>query len=139
MELLLKYESIKVSWFYLIVLHPKLTDYYYITVVSLNFQYVFFCCCWLHEFFDQKTSKNQRNEHKLSKIVVSVLKIGMILAFIIIYPLNIWLTFFWAHWEKMVLLDLSSSSEIFLYIFEVFNIAPRSCLYHIIEKRAPIS
>ena len=50
----------------------------------------------LHELFDRKTSKNQRNEGNFSKIVISVLKIGMILVFIIIYPLTISLTFFFS-------------------------------------------
>ena len=48
---------------------------------------------WLHEFFDRKT-KNHKNKHNFSKIVISILKIGMILAFTIIYPLNILLQFF---------------------------------------------
>ena len=37
--------------------------------------------------------KNQRNEHNFNKIVLSALKIGMILGFIIIYPLHILLSF----------------------------------------------
>ena len=36
-----------------------------------------------------KLKKNQRNECNFSKIVMPVLKIGMILAFIIVYPVNI--------------------------------------------------
>ena len=48
------------------------------------FVYLFIYLFWLHEFFDRKTSKNQRNEYNSSKIVISLLKIGMILAFIII-------------------------------------------------------
>ena len=73
------------------------------------FIYLFIYLFWLHEFFDRKTSKNQRNEHNSSKIVISLLKIGMILAFIIIYPLNISLKkIFWPHWEKIILAGLSS-------------------------------
>ena len=50
--------------------------------------------------FDRKTSKNQRNEHNFSNIVISLLKIGMILAFIIIYPKNISLKTFFEHIER---------------------------------------
>ena len=58
-------------------------------------------------FLIEKHKKNNRNEYNVLKIVISVLKIGLILAFTIIYSLNISLKMFWAHWEKMVLVGLS--------------------------------
>ena len=47
-----------------------------------------------------KNIKNQRNEHNFSKIAISVLKIGMILAFTIIYPIDISLKNFFEQIER---------------------------------------
>ena len=83
----------------------------------------------LHKLLIQNI-KNQRNEHNFSKIVISLLKIGKISAFIIIYPINISLKIF-----LITLRENSScrfkfigSSKIFVCIYEVLSTAPRSCL-----------
>ena len=83
----------------------------------------------LHKLLIQNI-KIQRNEHKFSKIVISLLKIGKILAFIIIYPINISLKIFLITLREnsSCKFKFISSSKIFLFIYEVLSIAPRSCL-----------
>ena len=57
-----------------------------LTIFLKDMFFFFFFCCM--NFLIEK-QKNQRNKHNFSIIVISLLKFGVILAFTIIYPLNI--------------------------------------------------
>ena len=96
------------------------------------------CFIWLHEFFWSKNIKKwawlQQNRH------ISI-KNWYDIGFYLIYPLNISKKIFLSKSRKNdpSRFQLITNSKIFLCIYEVFSIAPRFCLYCIIERRAPIS
>ena len=58
---------------------------------------LFFDCT---NFLIEKHQKNQRNGHNFSKIVKSLLKLGMILAFTLTYPINISLKNIFEHIKR---------------------------------------
>ena len=135
---LLKYESIKFSWFYLIVLHY--TDCHYITTVSLNFQKAFFFLTT--RTFWSKNIKKSKKWAQLQHYCQISIKNWHDIGFYHYLPLKYFInTFFLSTLRENgpCRLKLITSSKIFLYIYEVFSIAPRSCLYRLIERKAPIS
>ena len=97
-----------------------------------NFIPSFNCMNYLIE----KHKKNQRNEHNFSKIVISVLKIGTILRFIIIYPLNILLKIFLSTLREncSCRFKLIISSKNFVYIQYCSQILSSSQILHNREK-----
>ena len=83
-------------------------------------------------FLIEKHTKNQRNEHNFSKIVISVLKIDTILRFIIIYPLNIFLSTLRENCSCRF--KLITSSKIFVYNQYCSQILSSSQILHNREK-----